>query len=158
MGKKTGLNPTDRGKLGTKRSIIVDSRGVVLAAVVAPANRHESKIVEETLKSLIVKLPKTPIRKRQHLHADRGYDTPVVRRLAKRKKFIPHIARKRRRDGRGRPPVYSDQFRWTVERSHSWTNRFRAGLIRWDRKTQNYEALLCLSFAYSAMKVSWVLG
>jgi hypothetical protein len=31
--------------------------------------------------------------------------------------------------------------RWVVERGHSWINRFRRLLIRWEKKPQNYEAM-----------------
>jgi len=33
VGKKTGKNPTDRGKLGVKRSVLIDGRGVPLAVL-----------------------------------------------------------------------------------------------------------------------------
>src|SRR4051794_17903181 len=32
--------------------------------------------------------------------------------------------------------------RWVVERVHSWINRFRRLLIRWEKKPENYEAML----------------
>lgn len=35
--------------------------------------------------------------------------------------------------------------RWVVERAHSWMNRFRRLLIRWDKKPENY--LACVHFA-----------
>jgi transposase len=35
--------------------------------------------------------------------------------------------------------------RWVIERFGSWINRFRALLIRWNKKVENYYALL--SFA-----------
>ena len=41
-GKKTGRNPTDRGKLGVKRSVLTDARGVPLAVAIAGANAHRS--------------------------------------------------------------------------------------------------------------------
>jgi transposase len=37
--------------------------------------------------------------------------------------------------------------RWVVERTHSWLNRFRRILIRWEKKTSNYLAMLHLAFA-----------
>ena len=37
--------------------------------------------------------------------------------------------------------------RWVVERTHSWLNRFRALLVRWDKKTTNYEGSLHLACA-----------
>ena len=35
--------------------------------------------------------------------------------------------------------------RWVVERTHSWMNRFRRLLIRWEKKVENYKALLHLA-------------
>jgi len=32
--------------------------------------------------------------------------------------------------------------RWVVERTHSWMNRFRRVLIRWEKKALNYQAIL----------------
>ncbi len=34
--------------------------------------------------------------------------------------------------------------RWVVERAHSWMNRFRRLLVRWDKKPENYLAFLHL--------------
>ena len=36
-GEKTGPNPTDRGKLGTKRSVVTDARGIPVGVAVARA-------------------------------------------------------------------------------------------------------------------------
>ena len=45
-GQETGPNPTDRGKLGSKRHIVVDARGIPLVILVRGANRHHSKMFE----------------------------------------------------------------------------------------------------------------
>ena len=37
-GEITGSNPTDRGKLGTKRHILTDKKGIPLSAVIASAS------------------------------------------------------------------------------------------------------------------------
>lgn len=47
-GPETGPNPTDRGKLGSKRDLVVDARGVPLALTVTGANRHDSIAFEST--------------------------------------------------------------------------------------------------------------
>jgi putative transposase len=52
VGGKTGPNPTDRGKTGTKRSILVDGRGVVLGVAVAGANKVDFQLLQETLDSI----------------------------------------------------------------------------------------------------------
>ena len=48
-GEKAGRNPVDRGKRGIKRSVAVDASGIPLAVVSAPANRHDSPLLPETL-------------------------------------------------------------------------------------------------------------
>jgi putative transposase len=46
LGKDaTGKNPTDRAKIGTKRSLLTDGAGIPLAVVVDGANRHDSKLL-----------------------------------------------------------------------------------------------------------------
>src|SRR4029453_3545125 len=42
-GAKTGPNPTDRAKRGSKRHLICDGQGVPLAVRLTGANRHDSK-------------------------------------------------------------------------------------------------------------------
>jgi transposase len=51
-GEKAGRSPVDRGKGGVKRSTVVDARGIPLGTIVAPANRHDSPLLEETLDTL----------------------------------------------------------------------------------------------------------
>jgi putative transposase len=42
-GERTGKNPTDRGKLGVKRSVATDCRGVPLGIAVAGTSRIRAK-------------------------------------------------------------------------------------------------------------------
>jgi putative transposase len=48
--------------------------------------------------------------------------------------------------------------RWVVERSHAWMNRFRRLLIRWEKKTENYQAMLDLACAYITFRMAEVFG
>ena len=80
-GKKTGKNPTDRAKIGTKRSVLTDGRGVPVGLEVAGANRPDMRLVEATLESIPVERPEPTKRKPQHRCADKGYDFPSVREL-----------------------------------------------------------------------------
>ena len=64
---KIGDNPTDHGKTGTKRSLLTDGNGIPLGIEVAEANRHDSRLVEATLKSIPIKRPKVRPYHRQHL-------------------------------------------------------------------------------------------
>src|SRR5215471_281770 len=53
-GVATGANPTDRGKQGTKRSLLMDGAGIALALVVDGANRHAVRWLSATLDGLLI--------------------------------------------------------------------------------------------------------
>lgn len=158
VGKKTGPSPTDRGKLGSKRSIIVDGRGVPIGFELAAANVNDDKVAFETIDSIPVPRPRTRVRRRQHFHADKGYDQKVTRTRLKMRRYIAHVRKKRRRDRRGRPVTKRDGHRWRVEAAHSWSNRFRGLKTRWEKKADNHAALAQLSFALIALRILGVLG
>lgn len=137
--------------------MLTDGRGVPLGVAVDGANVHDQKLVTQTFESVPVRRPKRSARKRQHLCADKGYDARAVRRTAARRGYVVHIPRKgedaqvrNRRNARAR--------RWVVERTHSWTNRARRLLIRWEKKAANYLAFVHLQFAITAWRVAGVLG
>jgi putative transposase len=48
--------------------------------------------------------------------------------------------------------------RWVVERTHSWMNRFRRILIRWEKKLENYLSLLHFACALIAYRAAGLLG
>ena len=60
--KSTGPNPTDRAKSGTKRSILVDGKGIPLGVCVDGANRHDMKMTKATLQSIVIYRPDPTIR------------------------------------------------------------------------------------------------
>jgi putative transposase len=155
-GKKTGKNPTDRGKLGVKRSVLTDGRGVPLAVAIAGANAHDQILAAETLKSIPVPRPRPTSRRPQHLCCDKGYHGRPVEQLARRCGYVPHIVprgEEQRACRRGRKAR-----RWVVERAHSWTNRCRRLLVRWEKKAANYLAFVHLQFAYVTLRAAGVLG
>ena len=105
---------------------------------IAGANAHDKTLVEATLRSFAVRRPRPkPGGRKQHFCADKGYDYADTRELLCRWAYTPHIrsrgeeARDLRSDPRRRAR------RWVVERSHSWINRFRRLLIRWEKKADN---------------------
>jgi putative transposase len=147
VGKKTGKNPTDRGKLGVKRSMLTDRRGMPIGLAVAGANVHDQRLAEATLDSIPVRRPRPSGRRKQHLCGDKGYDANSVRRAAKRRGYTTHIPKK----GDKTPPRAHSSGkprRWVVERIHSWLNRYRRILVRWEKKAANYIGLLHLVFAH----------
>ena len=90
MGKKIGKNPTDPGKLGCKRHMVVDQNRVPLAVVISGANVHDSKEHDHSWDSLILARP-NPRRLAQHACEDKGYDFPACRRRLAKKGYIVHI-------------------------------------------------------------------
>ena len=59
-GELAGRSPVDRGKQGLKRSTVVDANGIPLGTVAAPANRHDSPLLEATLATLHLLGPLPP--------------------------------------------------------------------------------------------------
>src|SRR5512133_1010235 len=64
--KGTGPNPTDRAKSGTKRSLLVDGKGVPLSVSVDGANRHDMKLTKSTLQNVVINKPEPTIKSKQH--------------------------------------------------------------------------------------------
>src|ERR687896_41250 len=123
-GEATGANPTDRGKQGTKRSLLTEGKGIPIAVVVAGANRHDMKLLADTLEALVVERPEPSDEAPQHLCADKAYDYPACHQGAERQGYIPHIrSRGEEKDELARNPGYRPR-RWVVEVCHSWLNRF----------------------------------
>jgi transposase len=132
---------------------------VPLALAVAGANVPDKWLVEPTLKGFAVRRPRPKQGgRKQHFCGDKGYDYADVRTLLVRLGYTLHIksqgeeARERRSD-----PRYRSR-RWVVERSHSWLNRFRRLLIRWEKKAANYEAFLHLACAWMTFRAAGVFG
>lgn len=149
-GEETGKNPTDRGKLGTKRHIIVDRNGIPLAVTVSGANVHDSKMMLPTIDAIEPIRTGRPGRPRQRpdkLHADKGYDYPHLRRALRQRGITPRIARRciEPKDRLGR-------FRWVVERTLSWLNKFRRLKIRYERRVDIHEAFLQLGCALICLR------
>ena len=153
--KATGPNPTDRGKSGTKRSVLTDGNGIPLAIVLEGANRHDMKLTEATLAAQRIIPSDTAVR---NLCLDKGYDYDEVRALVQAWGYVGHIPP---RDEGERIihdiPNYRAR-RWVVERTHSWMNRFRRLLIRWEKYEENYLGMLHLACACIVIRAIQVFG
>jgi putative transposase len=113
------------------------------------------RLVDETLRSIVVKRP-APNALRQHLCLDKGYDYEAVRKTVDALGYISHLRRRGEKPRKRR--ARSRARRWVVERTHSWMNRFRRLLVRWEKKVQNYLGFLHLACAYICLKAAGVLG
>jgi transposase len=115
---------------------------------VSGANRHDVKLLEATLASIVTRRPKDQV---QHLCADKGYAGKPAEEIMKHHHYIPHVRQrgeeaKAKKRGRKHPAR-----RWVVECAHSWVNRFRKLLVRFEKLACSYEGLLeiaCMLIVY----------
>ncbi|MCL6432251.1 MAG: IS5 family transposase [Anaerolineae bacterium] len=157
-GKGTGPNPTDRGKSGTKRSLLTEGKGIPLAVAVDGANRHDMKMTEGTLQAIVIERPEPTEEDPQNLCLDKGFDSAEVRELLAAWGYTAHIRRRGEETAaKERVPGYRAR-RWVVERTHSWLNRFRRLLIRWEKKAENYLAMLHFACAWITFRAAGLFG
>jgi len=116
------------------------------------------KLLEPTLRALVVERPKPTDEAPQNICLDKGYDYPDIRELVAEWGYTAHI-RARGEEAREKReiPGYRAR-RWVVERTHSWLNRFRRLLIRWEKKVENYLAMLHFACAWITFRAAGVFG
>ena len=88
-----GKNPTDRGKQGVKKSLLVEADGGPLGVAITAANVHDSQVLAATLDAVVVERPKPTEEVSQHLCLDKGYDNPTGRQATVEAGYVPHIRR-----------------------------------------------------------------
>jgi transposase len=154
----TGSNPTDRSKLGTKRHILTDTRGIPLSVVTSSASTHDIKPVTDVMDNMIIKRASSSTkpalsrkRKLQHLCLDKAYNSKTAKREIISRGYVPHLPYKRKRgEAKAETQKMSNRKkhparRWVVERTNSWHNRFRKLFTRYEKKAENYLGLVQLS-------------
>jgi len=143
-GEATGPDPTNRGKAGTKRHLLVDREGAPLAATLSGTDIHDSQMLEATLDAVEpIKRPRGRPRQRPNkLHANKAYDPARCRQACRRRGVTLRIAQRgiesSERLGRHRP---------VVERTLARLNRFRRLRVRYERLAEIHEAFLQLGCA-----------
>ena len=114
--------------------------------VVAGANRHDMKLTRPTLVSVPVERPKVRRFCPQHLSLDAAYIGDEVAAIAVEFSYTLHVRPRGEEAKEIHTNTRKKARRWVVERTHSWLNRFRRILIRWEKKCDNYLAMLHLAF------------
>ena len=143
-GAKTGPNPTDRAKPGSKHHIITDAQGIPLAAQLTSANTNDIK----QLLPLVDAIPSVrgkrgrPRRRPQRVQGDRGYDSEPHRRELRKRHILPLLAKRGTAHGSG-----LGVYRWVVERTLSWLHQFRKLRLRTERRPEVHEAFLSFALA-----------
>jgi transposase len=133
-------SPVDRGKLGMKRSLMVQGRGIPLGRVLAPANRHDCPLLAPTLDKLgnIGPLPDDIT-----VHLDAGYDSQKTRDELAGRGMTGEIAHKG-----DKAPIQAGQ-RWHVERTNAWHNSFNRLQRCYERREEVIDAFFDLADASS---------
>jgi IS5 family transposase len=86
--------------------------------------------------------PGRPRKRPNKLHADKGYDFPRCREALRKRGITPRIARRATESSER-----LGRYRWVVERTLSWLNRFRRLKVRYERRADVHQAFLELSCA-----------
>ncbi len=157
-GEKTGRNPTDRGKRGVKRSLLTEGHGIPIGLAIDGANRHDMKLVRATIESLVAERPEVTEEQPQGMCLDKGYDYEEVREILAEFGFTAHIKARGEEANELKAEAGKRARRWVVERSHSWMNRFRRILVRWDKKPENYLAFLHFACGLIALRAAGLFG
>ena len=153
-----GKNPTDRGKIGTKRSVLTDGGGVPVGLAVEGANRNDFKMARETIESIPIARPEPTADHPQGMCLDKGYDYDEVRDLLTEFGFTAHIRARGEEAKALKQEAGFKARRWVVERTHRWMNRFRRVLIRWDKNVRHDLGFLHLACAFITYRQSGLLG
>ncbi len=157
----TGSSPVDRSKLGTKRHILTDKKGIPIAVAISSASTHDIKSVTDVIDNSIIKRtfvsskPKEGMKQRRwkhnHLCLDRAYQSKLIEQEIINRGYVLHMSYKRKRGQKKEENTKQKRYslsknkRWVVERTNSWHNRFRKLFTRYEKKVENYLGLVQLS-------------
>lgn len=133
----------------------MDEKGVPLSITVCGANRHDSKELEPLLKGRIMD-PGEEV-KDLNLCLDAGY--VGKEEIAADAGYVPHIRpRGEEKKEIEKNPEFKAR-RWVVELSHSWFNRYRKLIPRYEKTDLSYNALTALAAAMITLnKVMIIYG
>ena len=154
-GEGTGKNPTDRGKLGWKWSILTDLNGIPIGKAIDGANRHDSVLFTPTLDEAGDRGLLSDI---ETLWLDRGYDSKATRQGIAERSIADAVIAKQRRNGEPKPKKPLGMgLRWPVERTNSWLSNFGQLRRNTDRRSihrlaQFSLAIVCL---LTAKLIDW---
>lgn len=115
-------------------------------------------MVRETIEKIVVERPEPTEEEPQGMCLDKGYDFQEVRDILVEFGFTAHIRSRGEEAKELAAEAGMRARRWVVERAHSWMNRFRRILIRWEKKSQNYLAFLHFACGLIACRAAGLFG
>lgn len=132
--------------------MLVDGRGVPLSLVVTGANRHDVSQLKAVLDAIVVKRANPPQRRNKHLCADAGYTGAPALQIIEERGYIPHVKGRGQEAGELKRDPKKKARRWVVEVAHSWFNRFRKLLVRYEKLDRSFLALNHLAASIMAFR------
>ncbi len=129
----------------------MDGRGVPLSIIVTAANVNDGKRLDAVLSAIVVKRKRPPTR-RNKLCADAGYRSAENLRVINDHGYIGHVVDRREEIATKRRDPTKKARRWVVEVCHSWFNRFRKLLVRYEKLERSFVALNHLAAAIIAFR------
>ncbi len=132
--------------------MLVDGRGVPLSLVVTGAHRHDVSQVGAVLDAIVVKRANPPLRRNKHLCADAGYTGAPALEVIEKHGYIPHVKGRGREASELKHNPEKRARRWVVEVAHSWLNRFRKLLVRYEKLDRSFLALNHLAASIIAFR------
>jgi transposase len=121
---------------------MTEAAGIPVSVVVAGANRNDHLLLADTLDQTAAPRPEPNEERPQGLCLDKGYDYKSTREIAQARGLTLHLRTRGEEAQAKQNHPEAKPRRWVVERAHSWLNRFRRLLVRWEKKASNYEAML----------------
>jgi transposase len=122
-----------------------------IAIMIGRGNEHESRKVIPLMESIRVKAPNRrgrPRKRPDRVHADKNYDTFLVRLYLQRRHVHANIPRRSKKRRAGRPTIFDKdalkRIRYTVERFFSWIRSFRGIDVRYDRSAHPFMGFIRL--------------
>ena len=153
--KKSGPNPTDRRKKGSKHHLLVDAQGIPVNVILSKANRHDVTQLLPLVDGVSPIRGKRgrPLKKPKCVQADRAYDSPAHRLALEQRGILHQIARRRTPHGSN-----LGKTRWVVERTIAWLHQFRRLRVRYERLPSMHDAFLrlgCAIICWRSLKKSF---
>jgi transposase len=93
----------------------------------------------------------------QHLCLDKGYTGEGALEAVVMRGFIPHIKGRGEGQEKKKRHVGSKVRWWVAEAAHSWINRFRKLLVRYEKLYSSYMGLLMFACAFIAFRKAGVI-
>jgi len=132
--------------------LLVDEHGVPLSIIVTGANRHDVSQIEAVLEAIVLIKAKPAVKNKNHLCADAGYRGKKSEEVMIRFGYIPNIKGRNEEAKELKASPSKKAKRWVVEVAHSWFNRFRKLLVRYEKLERSFLALHHLAAAIIALR------